>query len=258
MGAGRSGNEEILSSLRELTELLVSTEDVRQALQHIADIAAKTVPGGPAASVTLRTRHGPSTVAASGPLARTADLLQYELGHGSRREAEGGPCLASLHGQRRTVIQDIAADGRWRSFGERVLEMGVRSVGSYPLGVRRGVPGALNLYFPDPGGVNEGNEPVVEVIADHAALLLRGVLRHADRARTTEQLRDALASRAVIDQALGIIMAQRRIPAEEALALLRRASQRRNRKLRDIAAGIVEGVTGHRARPGPFQEGDPG
>ena len=52
----------------------------------------------------------------------------------------------------------------------------------------------------------------------------------------------ALASRGVIEQAKGILMAAQRCSAEEAFDLLRRASQRENRKLRDIATQIVEHV----------------
>jgi AmiR/NasT family two-component response regulator len=54
----------------------------------------------------------------------------------------------------------------------------------------------------------------------------------------------AMQSRAVIEQAKGILMSQRRCDATEAFSLLAAASQRSNRKLRDIAQAIVDGVTG--------------
>jgi AmiR/NasT family two-component response regulator len=53
-----------------------------------------------------------------------------------------------------------------------------------------------------------------------------------------------LGSRAVIDQALGVIMAQQRCDSHEAFALLRHASQNRNRKLRDVATDVITGVSG--------------
>jgi AmiR/NasT family two-component response regulator len=46
-------------------------------------------------------------------------------------------------------------------------------------------------------------------------------------------------SRAVIEQAKGVLMAQRHVDADQAFDILREASQRYNRKLRDIAEGIV-------------------
>jgi AmiR/NasT family two-component response regulator len=43
-------------------------------------------------------------------------------------------------------------------------------------------------------------------------------------------------------------MAQRHVDAEQAFEILREASQRYNRKLRDIAVGIVESTQEQRAR----------
>jgi AmiR/NasT family two-component response regulator len=73
-------------------------------------------------------------------------------------------------------------------------------------------------------------------------------------AALTDQLRDALASRSVIDQALGILMDQQRCDADQAFELLRNASQHRNRILRDAAADIVRAVSGREPHPGPFPE----
>jgi AmiR/NasT family two-component response regulator len=70
----------------------------------------------------------------------------------------------------------------------------------------------------------------------------------------TGQLHESLESRAVIDQALGVIMATERCPHGRALELLRLASQNSNVKLRDLAATIVTGVSGEPPRPGtPFK-----
>ncbi|HEY1705032.1 MAG TPA: ANTAR domain-containing protein [Trebonia sp.] len=69
----------------------------------------------------------------------------------------------------------------------------------------------------------------------------------------TGQLHESLASRAVIDQALGVIMATEHCAHNQALHLLRLASQNSNVKLRDLAATIVTGVSGEPPRPGtPF------
>jgi AmiR/NasT family two-component response regulator len=58
---------------------------------------------------------------------------------------------------------------------------------------------------------------------------------------------EAMSSRAVIEQAKGVLMAQQGVDADEAFAILSRASQVSNRKLRDIAQGIVLGA---RREPG--------
>ena len=71
---------------------------------------------------------------------------------------------------------------------------------------------------------------------------------HAQLFEQARNMRLAMESRAVIEQAKGVLMAQRHVDAEQAFEILREASQRYNRKLRDIAAGIVESTAGHRPR----------
>jgi hypothetical protein len=68
-----------------------------------------------------------------------------------------------------------------------------------------------------------------------------------NRLRTeVDQLRIALESRAVIEQAKGIVMATVRCDADAAFALLVEQSQHQNRKLRDIARELA--ATQSRAR----------
>ena len=60
--------------------------------------------------------------------------------------------------------------------------------------------------------------------------------------------------RAVIYQALGVIMAQERCTQAKAFEILRTASQNTNLKLRDVAAAIVTSVSGEPPQPHPFEE----
>ncbi|WHP18855.1 ANTAR domain-containing protein [Cellulomonas sp. ES6] len=73
-----------------------------------------------------------------------------------------------------------------------------------------------------------------------------------DLAQTVEDLTRALHSRPVIDQAIGVIMAQSRCSPARAMQILRSASQHRNRKVHDVASSIVEQVAGSRPAPGAF------
>jgi AmiR/NasT family two-component response regulator len=70
------------------------------------------------------------------------------------------------------------------------------------------------------------------------------ILRQAQQAQVQHQLGEAMASRAIIDQAIGILMAQHRCTAHTAFGLLRQASQHRNRKLRDLATAIITNISG--------------
>jgi two-component system, response regulator / RNA-binding antiterminator len=57
-----------------------------------------------------------------------------------------------------------------------------------------------------------------------------------------DQLREALGTRPVIDQAKGMLIARHGCSPEEAFQMLSAASQRENRKLRDVAEAMVEGA----------------
>lgn len=64
-----------------------------------------------------------------------------------------------------------------------------------------------------------------------------------------EQLRQAIASRPVIDQARGILMATHGCTSDEAWHILRETSQLSNTKLRDVAAAVTASAKPDGPRP---------
>ena len=66
--------------------------------------------------------------------------------------------------------------------------------------------------------------------------------------RLIAQLQEAVQTRDIIGQAKGIFMATGAISADEAFAILVRASQRENRKLREVAADVVRANSERRMR----------
>jgi hypothetical protein len=123
---------------------------------------------------------------------------------------------------------------------------------SLPLHIAGTPAGAMTLYSTDARLFRRPEKERAQTFADHASAALTMVLRLADNARLDADLRHALESRAVIDQAIGIMMAQQRCDPETAFGLLRAASQHANRKLRTVAVDVVAGVSGVVPRPGPF------
>ena len=96
-----------------------------------------------------------------------------------------------------------------------------------------------------------------EQFAGHASGALTLALRMASCNDTNDQLRSSMVSRAVIDQALGVIMATERCPQDRAFAVLKTVSQNTNVKIRDLAASIVTSVSGEppRSATNGFQDG---
>jgi GAF domain-containing protein len=224
------------SAAVQLQELLLDTEDVDTFLHQVALLAADGVVLGASCGITLRRADGPLTVASSDALAARVDEVQYSFGD--------GPCLTSMETGQVVLVGDVAEDDRWSPYRTRALEHGVRSSLAVPLAGRGRPTGALNLYSPHPSAFSADHVGQAERLARQAALAVALALRMSEKAELTANLRAALTSRAVIDQALGVIMGQNRCTPEEAFDVLRSASQNRNVKLRTMAAEIVQAVSG--------------
>jgi putative methionine-R-sulfoxide reductase with GAF domain len=224
------------SATAELQELLLATEDITAFLDQLATLAVTVLPADTSCGITLRRDHGAMTVASSDTRASQVDEIQY--GH------DEGPCLHSLHTGEVVVVDDLAADDRWGAYQMPALGHGVRSSLSLPLRTNGQVLGALNIYATTPHVFGPQEQLAARRFADEASRVLALAVRIAERTEMSEHLQTALASRAVIDQALGIFMGQNGCTADEAFDVLRTISQNRNIKLRDIAAEMITAVSG--------------
>jgi GAF domain-containing protein len=235
---------DLAASIGELQALLLGTESIDGFLREMAVLAARSLGGSLSCGITLQPNGRPLTVASSDQFASQLDELQYGL--------DQGPCLSALRTGRVVRIDDLASDGRWRDYAVRALAQGVRSSLSCPLDAQGRPVGALNLYARQPGFFGEAQIRQATGFAQNASIAVGIAARMAQQAVLTEQLRASLASRSVIDQAIGVIMGEQRCSSGEAFAILRTASQNRNIKLRQVAESIVSGVTGLAAEPPPF------
>lgn len=240
MDAPRPPNDDANSDdFTELTQLLLATNSLDTFLTEL--VASAQAQTGHRASITVRTPpRAPFTVAATDELTRGLDEQQYESGE--------GPCLEALTTGRPVLVTDMATETRWAPYPARAAELGARSSMSYPLVNGEQIIGALNLYAFELLRPDVGLEARVAQLAERAAGALAVGLRLAEERHENSGLRSALMSRSVIDQAIGILVAQQRGSVEEAFALLRQTSQSRNIKLRDVAAQIV--ASAQRQTPG--------
>jgi intergrase/recombinase len=118
------------------------------------------------------------------------------------------------------------------------MAQGILAILSTPLIVEGKPIGVLNLYARSARAFSA----VDRQLAGQAAIAITAALRHYDEATLSDHLRMALSSRSVIDQAIGIVMTQRRCDPATAFATLRTISQRRNIKLRTVAAELVKAI----------------
>ena len=238
-------------AITELHTLLLEAAGVEEFVEGVAQAAAARIAPDAHVAIMLKRQGRPTGVASSDERAAQCDEVEFAAGE--------GPCLTSAETGELIVIQELEGDERWPAWADAARRAGFRSAAAVPRPVREGVDIAINLYSQDPGVWDEGALATAEMYADEVARTLRLCLRSADQAEINEDLKAALASRAVIDQAMGVIMAENRCSSEEAFRILRSASQNRNLKLRDVAAALIENVTGVAPRPGTeFAERKPG
>jgi GAF domain-containing protein len=240
----------VQGELAGLQEALLTSDSVDQFLHKLAMLAARTVSEGMSCGMALRHRGraARTATACSDPLAAEADRVQLEAGE--------GPAAHVLRHGRRVRIQDTATYDRWPRFCRQAASLGIRSCYALPL-VTDGEPaGALMLYARKPGAFGPEEITRAEVFAGYASGALTLSLRIASCQDQNEQLRSSIVSRAVIDQALGVIMATEHCSQDRAFALLRGVSQNTNVKLRDLAATIVTRASGEApGRMAPFEDG---
>lgn len=226
--------------LRDLSRVALVDRTLEDVLTEITAIARRGIPGADAVSTTLLRNDKAYTAAYDGEMALAADELQYERGY--------GPCMDAGRGGVVLRIDDMGTEERWPDYVARVrAETPVRSSLSVPLPYQGATIGALNIYsseiaaFASPESLTAGLD-AAEIIA----VAVANADSHWQLGEQARNMRLAMDSRAVIEQAKGVLMAQRRVDAEQAFEILREASQRYNRKLRDIALGIVESTKGGR------------
>ncbi|WP_249998651.1 GAF and ANTAR domain-containing protein [Actinoplanes sp. M2I2] len=215
-----------------LGRIKLSETDLHGVLDTIADLAKNTIPGAKEVSVTLIRGENAYTAAFTGDLALKLDESQYRAGH--------GPCLDAAAAAATLSLPRIDQESRWPGWTPQALGSGVQSSLSVGLPVQEAVTGAMNIYATEPEAFDDDAVELAETFAGYAAVVLANAHLYDATATLAEQMRAAMASRAVIEQAKGIIMAERRCTADEAFQILTRMSQNANHKLRDVAVILVE------------------
>jgi len=222
-----------VEALERLGRLSLRELSMDSLLQTVADLTKTVMPGNPEASVSLLVRDHPSTVTSTGQLATDLDETQYEKGH--------GPCLHAARTGDVTEIPDTRADDRWPDYLPRAVEHGNLSSLSIPLAIDPDaqVTGALNIYARRPNAFDEASRSVATRFAPYAVVAAGNLYAYQSARDMADNLQAALESRAVIDQAKGILMERYKLSPDQAFQLLARTSMTTNRKVRDIADHLV-------------------
>jgi GAF domain-containing protein len=220
----------------ELGQMVLGEHTLDHLLERIVALAIDVIPGAEDVSVTLVSNARATTVVSTGRLASELDETQYEIGV--------GPCLAAAEGGEVASVPDMGSETRWPAFTKAAAERGVLSSLSTPIPLQQYASAALNVYATQPRAFDEAAVELANTFASYAGVALANMHLYETTRTLAEQLKTAMESRAVIEQAKGILMGQRGCSADEAFDILVRLSQQVNRKLREVAQVLVDQSTG--------------
>ncbi|MFC6022861.1 ANTAR domain-containing protein [Plantactinospora solaniradicis] len=216
----------------ELGRIKLGDTNLAGVLDRIAELAKRSIPGAEEVSVTLIRGDDAYTAAFTGQLALRLDESQYQKGH--------GPCLDAAQSGATMSVPDMSSETRWPDWAARARTEGALSSMSIGLPIQEAVVGALNVYGAKPDAFDDDDVLQAQTFAGYAAVALANAHLYDTTATLAQQMQAAMESRAVIEQAKGIIMGERRCTADEAFAILAKVSQDSNRKVREVATALVD------------------
>jgi transcriptional regulator with GAF, ATPase, and Fis domain len=223
---------DLSASLAGLSGLLTDHRPLHETLVEIAEFAVQAIPAADGAGLTLLEDARAQTVVASAEFVHAVEDVQYGLGE--------GPCLLAVESRATQTSGSLGGDARWPRFGPRVGRMGVHSVLSLPLLLPERVVGAMNVYGHAKNAFDPAAVRIGELFARPAAVAAHNAQVLAQSQRLAAQLTEALTSRAVIDQALGVLMSRSGASAEEAFGRLRARSQAQHIKVAEVARVLLD------------------
>jgi GAF domain-containing protein len=236
-----ANSDDLGEGLAAMSRFFVGDATLADTLQRVSELACTAVTGADMVGITMLVDGKARTAVFTDDTAPEIDAAQYETGI--------GPCLDAFRHQQVYRIKDMANDNYWPPFSEAAAAHGVQSSMSVPLSARHEGVGALNFYSCAPDAFSNDDVQIGLQFASQAAIVLANTQAYWDAHQLGQDMTEAMKSRATIEQAKGILMGAQRCTADEAFEVLTRASQRENRKLRDIADEVVARATSSRQEP---------
>lgn len=220
-----AGDVELAQEFGAIARSLIAESDPGATLQRIVSLAVETIDGCEHAGISVIEGNTVTSPASSDEVPAIVDRIQSETGE--------GPCVDAIKNDEMFQTGRLSEEPRWPAFTPRaVVESRIESVLSLRLFVQGSTMGSLNLYSTQPDAFDDRDVAVATVFAAHAAVAW-------STSRTIENLRAGMVTRQLIGQAVGLLMVRQGMSDDDALDALRRASQRLNIKLRQVAEAVV-------------------
>lgn len=242
---------ETVERLSRVTRLLKTQRTLPAQLEAVVDIVKRTVPTCDAAGIVLLVDGEPTSVAVTDRLTIEIDLVQYQTGE--------GPCLTALHDGDVVRIDILERDSTFTRFAPGALDQGLRSVLSTPLISNGRTVGALNMYSTKANAFDERTQEAVRPMAEYAGQAIGSSPLYAYSLDMVAGLVEDLETRAIIEQATGVLMASQEQTSGDALYQLRDLALRSGESMRTVAGWVIDerptDVVTDAEAPAPQDEG---
>lgn len=224
--------------LSTMQSLIMESKDITEFLREFTELLARQLSRGGTTrwcAITLLRNRKAATAVSSGAQAHALDELQNTF--------TDGPCMRAIRENAVIRAGDLRTDNRWPDYQAAAVRQGVRAVLGLPFDLDEDAQAGLNVYSAEVNDFCPETIRAIELELEQASNALRLAVRMAHERESRHDLHAAMQHRTVIDLAVGIIMGQNRCSQEEAVTILKTASNHRNMKLRDLAAELVASIT---------------
>lgn len=233
----------IQESLAALSMYLVGDTTMGETLQRVCEATLTALPAARYVGISLAPQARLGDYVVTDPVLNVIDDAQY-------RTADG-PCVEAFITGEIVIVRSTFEDGPYPEFRAAARRHGILSVVSLPMKAATETIGVLNLHAEAEYAFKAADLDDAVRLASQAAFVLANVRAYRDARSLSENLTQAMQSRAVIEQAKGIIIGVMGVSADEAFEQLRQQSQHENVKVREIAAEIVRRAQRSRPADGP-------
>jgi GAF domain-containing protein len=226
----------------------ISAHDVRQALTELGKLRFGEMRVEDALHEIVRTTHAIFDVDGAGLMLadaehhlRNAAVSDERLAHLEDLQIrhQEGPCIAAFDDKELVRAEDLTEDRRWPSFSPAAIGCGIRAVLASPLPYNQDAVGVVAVLSEDRHPWSPEGELALLAFTDLAALLIASMLQGEQQSELAAQLQGALNSRAVIEQAKGVLIGQQGLSAQAAYKQLRAQARAERRKLAAVSAELV-------------------
>lgn len=224
--------DDMVERLARVTKLLATQRTLPATLETIVAIVKRLIPECDAAGICLLIEEQPMSGAVTERLTVEVDLVQYDTGQ--------GPCLSAIGSSQIMRIDVLEHDSRFTRFAPGALALDIHSVLSIPLDARDRTVGAMNLYSRQRNAFDDSTVATVQPLADHAAAAISSSPLYAYSIDMVDGLVETMENRAVIEQAMGVIMESEAMSHEESLDRLRELALRSGEPMRKVADWVLD------------------